>query len=480
MVSKIRRVKAGTRGKIRDSQRSKVYKWEFTIRELDSNLNEQLTLPQAQELTDKAWQRYYPKGPSPRVLIRNGHGNSFYKINSHTITLRPSWGVIPTVILHEVAHAITIATHGLTVAMHGAEFMGYMLELWNWYSGTSFVRQAQSSKLKVVPARLKPTAKRSAKLKPAKTIPVAKVVKERQEPKRSPIHKFKNPTITAEVERLNMPIRTLKDFRKVYLSLALKGAIGDTWPFTISEYEAAFNSDYSKIQFALLNDHNLWVCVEQNFYEMVLDMYYDMTYVLTDFFIPEDDYNLDDAKIIFRKLLGDKGFNQELRYYRSQSRRISDADNSELLEYIRYECDSLPSTLLETSGNTYAFVILTNLINRKLNGRYTEEDDHIFKKIVEEPTLDLLSPSGLIPEALSHLRSHTDTDSGWFETDIDILKTQLDKTRTGLTEKLEGRSQFCSPHCLKCTDPIYEQTKYLKTYKEGQYVIHNHESNRIN
>ena len=61
-------------------------------------------------------------------------------------------------ILHEVAHAITIATHGLTVAMHGAEFMGYMLELWKWYSGTSFVRQAQSSKLKVVPARLKPTA----------------------------------------------------------------------------------------------------------------------------------------------------------------------------------------------------------------------------------------------------------------------------------------------------------------------------------
>ena len=45
---------------VRDSQKSKVYKWEFTVRKLDSNLNEQLTLPQAQELSDKAWQRYYP------------------------------------------------------------------------------------------------------------------------------------------------------------------------------------------------------------------------------------------------------------------------------------------------------------------------------------------------------------------------------------------------------------------------------------
>ena len=83
------------------------------------------------------------------------------------------------------------------------------------------------------------------------------------------------------------------------------------------------------------------------------------------------------------------------------------------------------------------------------------------------PTPDLLSRSVLIPEALPHLRSHTDTDSGWFETDIDILKIQLDKTRAGLIEKIEGRSQFCSPYCLKCTDPTYEQTKYLKTYEEG-------------
>jgi len=163
--------------KIRDSQRSKVYQWEQPIRKLDLNLNEELTLRQAQELVDKAWERYYARKASPKVIIRNGHGRSYYKYSprpgEHTITLRPSWGVIPSVILHEVAHAINRAAHKYTVATHGAEFMGYMLELWKWYSGTSFIREAKSHRLRVAPVRFKPTAKRSAKLKPAKTATVA-------------------------------------------------------------------------------------------------------------------------------------------------------------------------------------------------------------------------------------------------------------------------------------------------------------------
>ena len=372
---------------IRDAQKSKVYKWEFTVRKLDLNLNEQLTLPQAQELADKAWQRYYPTELSPKVVIRNGHGNSFYKRGTHTITLRPEWGVIPTVILHEVAHAITIQTWGYDVAMHGAEFMGYMLELWKWYSGTSFVRQAKSAKLKVASSMRKPVAKRSAKLKPAKTAPVAKQVQEVKQKKVTPRPlKFRYPQINNMADEIGIEMHNLKDVGRVFFSVLIHEIDIDYICKDVkNNYESFSILSYPNQRIAPDEDVDIVIDTNVSFYELFFNLNGAEFMEFNETYLDVNEGRMSDVHTLLRA-------NQS--NVREQMSRddynYSDSWDREdwWREIATWESANWATTCIH---NLYAYHLLLNLINRKLNGRWREEDD----KALE----DLRNPKSAIIQA---------------------------------------------------------------------------------
>ena len=395
---------------VRDSQRSKVYKWEFTIRELDSNLNEQLTLPQAQELADKAWQRYYPNKQSPKVVIRNGHGNSFYKRGVHTITLRPEWGVIPTVILHEVAHAITIQTHGYTVAMHGAEFMGFMLELWKWYSGTSFIGQAKANRLRVAPVRFKPTATRSAKLKPAKTASVATQVQEDKEQAKQkkatprPL-KFRSSNINNMADELGIemhPNQRIAPDEDVDIVIDTRVSFYGLF-FNLNGAEVMeFNETYLDVDEGRMSDvHTLLRANQSNVREQM----------------SRDDYNYSDS------------WDREDWWKEIATWNASDWATT-------------------CTHNLYAYHLLLNLINRKLNGRWRKEDDKALEDL-RNPKSAIIQAGYLTEremEALKTFRISASQDPnyppmlGWLETNGQVFVDSIKQ----LTEELRHGTGFWS------------------------------------
>lgn len=376
---------------IRDAQKSKVYKWEFTIRKLESNLNEELTLPQAQELVDKAWQRYYPTEQSPKVVIRNGHGNSFYKRGKHTITLRPEWGVIPTVILHEVAHAITIQTHRFTVAMHGAEFMGFMLELWKWYSGTSFIGEAKSHRLRVAPVRFKPTAKRSAKLNPAKTVPVAKQVQEDKEQAKQkkatprPL-KFRSSNINNMADGLGIEMHNLKDVSRVFFSLLIDEIDIDYICKNIkNNYESFSILSYPNQRIAPDEDMDIVIDTKVSFYELFFNLNGAEFMEFNETYLDVNEGRMSDVHTLLRA-------NQSNVREQMSRDDYNYSDSWDREDWWR-EIATWESANWATISipNLYAYHLLLNLINRKLNGRWGEEDD----KALE----DLRNPKSAIIQA---------------------------------------------------------------------------------
>ena len=376
---------------VRDSQRSKVYKWEFTIRELDSNLNEQLTLPQAQELADKAWQRYYPNKQSPKVVIRNGHGNSFYKQNEHTITLRPSWGVIPAVILHEVSHAIVIATHGRTVAMHGAEFMGFMLELWKWYSGTSFIGQAKANRLRVAPVRFKPTATRSAKLKPAKTASVATQVQEDKEQAKQkkatprPL-KFRSSNINNMADELGIEMHNLKDVSRVFFSVLIDEIDIDYICKNIkNNYESFSILSYPNQRIAPDEDVDIVIDTRVSFYGLFFNLNGAEVMEFNETYLDVDEGRMSDVHTLLRA-------NQSNVREQMSRDDYNYSDSWDREDWWREIATWNASDWATTcTHNLYAYHLLLNLINRKLNGRWRKEDD----KALE----DLRNPKSAIIQA---------------------------------------------------------------------------------
>tara|TARA_R110000824_G_scaffold160767_5_gene335668 strand:- start:618 stop:2108 length:1491 start_codon:yes stop_codon:yes gene_type:complete len=429
---------------VRDSQKGKVYKWEFTIRKLDSNLNEELTLPQAQELVDKAWQRYYPMERPPKVIIRNGHGNSFYKRNKHTITLRPEWGVIPTVILHEVAHAITIQTHRFTVAMHGAEFMGFMLELWKWYSGTSFIGEAKSHRLRVAPVRFKPTAKRSAKLKPAKTASVAKQIQVAVKKKATPRPlKFRYPHINNMADEIGIDMYNLKDVGRVFFSVLIDEIDIDYICKNIKgNYEYFSILSYPNQRIASDEDIDIVIDTNVSFYDLFFNLNAMETMEFNENYLDVNEGRMSDVHTLLRANQSNVRDQMSRDGY---SYSDSWAREDWWIQVATWDASNWSTICI---ADLYAYHLLLNLINRKLNGRWREEDD----KALE----DLRNPKSVIiqagyltereMEALKTVRVTTSQDSN-YPTMLGRLETNgqvfVDSIKQ-LTEELRHGTGFWS------------------------------------
>jgi hypothetical protein len=113
--------------KVRDSQRSAVYRWE---RSLDTTMHaEQMTLEQCRDLIGKVWKRYaYGRMPN----VADGRGTRKAYGSKSRISL-PRWSRNPTVVLHETAHALVQLHLGNAVAGHGPEFARVFLGLLEEY-----------------------------------------------------------------------------------------------------------------------------------------------------------------------------------------------------------------------------------------------------------------------------------------------------------------------------------------------------------
>jgi len=106
---------------IRDTQRSKVYKWDGTLP------HKTLTLEEGKALVTRACRRYSKAIP----FIANGRGTRIAYGSVTRISL-PKWARTDITILHEVAHSIVQKELRYSVAFHGPEFMRVFIELLVW------------------------------------------------------------------------------------------------------------------------------------------------------------------------------------------------------------------------------------------------------------------------------------------------------------------------------------------------------------
>lgn len=119
------------RKKPRDSQRSKVYKSDAALKKFSEPLK---TIEDIEKFVKSVWklkrvQESFPKisEECPRVKdgrgTRNARGGMFY------ISI-PLWARSSDIVLHELAHTVTIRTYGYgETAAHGPEFCAVYLRL---------------------------------------------------------------------------------------------------------------------------------------------------------------------------------------------------------------------------------------------------------------------------------------------------------------------------------------------------------------
>ena len=165
--------------KLRDSQKTKLYRWErLQLHELgaDHELNDELDLKQVNQLMTKAWERYRGTECPPTLKVRNEGKWNYYSPSDHLIKIIGSHGATPAVVLHEVAHAILDKDYIATgkCSAHGPMFARLMIDLWKWYSGTNCLKHAKAH-IKVASSPLKIVAKRSPQLEASKSNTLARI-----------------------------------------------------------------------------------------------------------------------------------------------------------------------------------------------------------------------------------------------------------------------------------------------------------------
>lgn len=104
-----------------DSQRQAVYDWERSLPQWESHGS--LTLDECKALVARVWADYLPSRAMPPV--HDGRGRRKAGGASWGVFL-PRWSRSPMVVLHEVAHALTMTS----TDWHGPEFATTCLELW--------------------------------------------------------------------------------------------------------------------------------------------------------------------------------------------------------------------------------------------------------------------------------------------------------------------------------------------------------------
>lgn len=131
-------------GKHRDSQRSKVYRWERDkIFPMDKEL---LLLDDCKSLIEEVFDRY----ALPMPDVADGRGTTRARGSTNRINL-PRWARTRPVILHESAHGIA-DRFDATSAWHGPLFMRIYIDLIHRYMGkpiTEIRRSARERRIRV-------------------------------------------------------------------------------------------------------------------------------------------------------------------------------------------------------------------------------------------------------------------------------------------------------------------------------------------
>jgi len=110
----------------RDSQRSRVYRWEANaLDRLCGSTVETLDLQACAAVMERAWRDYWPGCPPQ---LRDGRGCRIARGGSLDIVL-PRWARTERVVLHETTHALIDRAYSRTCAAHGPEFVRLYVDL---------------------------------------------------------------------------------------------------------------------------------------------------------------------------------------------------------------------------------------------------------------------------------------------------------------------------------------------------------------
>lgn len=113
--------------KLRDSQRSAVYKWESSLPEYRESQRTVLSLSKCEALVEKAFSDFAPNLESPCVTDGRGRSSACYSRWLHAIKL-PRWSRFQVVVLHETAHALCPPK-----TWHRPQFVSVYLDLLDAY-----------------------------------------------------------------------------------------------------------------------------------------------------------------------------------------------------------------------------------------------------------------------------------------------------------------------------------------------------------
>jgi hypothetical protein len=164
----------------RDSQRQRVYDWEWSLG--TKELNTRLTWEGVEGLVHLIWENWRPGTTPPQV--RNMGNRQIAARGCRAYVQFPKWAWTPHVILHECAHALNDNCQQFRYrksdkcAAHGPEFVRIYCDLIKWFTNKNVVNSARERGVKVAASvsYAKPQKPRTPRMfaKILQSVPLAK------------------------------------------------------------------------------------------------------------------------------------------------------------------------------------------------------------------------------------------------------------------------------------------------------------------
>ena len=118
--------------KIRDNQRTAVYRWEDVVKKQFPEVVEPMTLDECKALVQQVWNDYRPDAEPPTVYDGRGRRRAS---GSRWRIMLPVWARTKLVVLHEIGHSLQKSE-----PWHSPEFARLCLELWVHYASLPRLR----------------------------------------------------------------------------------------------------------------------------------------------------------------------------------------------------------------------------------------------------------------------------------------------------------------------------------------------------